>query len=310
MNFPDVNICSEVSKDKKIFIFTDCDLDGAGSYLMFKWFIRDYIPYKAVRVNDFKKVFLSWFKNNGKKYDHIYILDLDISQDSLEVVDRKNITIIDHHKTHIENKSKYKNATTLIQEYTSCTKLIYNIFSKNYNKDLTDEQKLLVLGVDDYDSYELKLPFSYEMNLLFWNYQGDRIKRFLQEFGTGFSGFTNEQRKIINYYKDKFKVVKDGLDVYRMDLSIAKKKYSIVSTFADTFINEVAEHIISDNKADIGFVVNLKSKKVSLRRSKGCTVDLGKFAGDLFEVGGGHEASAGGIINDKFLALTKLFQQI
>jgi len=296
--------------NKKIFIFTDCDLDGAGSYLMFKWFVRDRIPYKALRVNDFKGYFQKWYKDNGKKYDRIYVLDLDVSQEGVDYIDKKNVTIIDHHESHVENKSKYKNATTMIQKYSSCTKLIYNIFSKHYDKDLTDEQKMLVLSVDDYDSYELKLPISYEMNLLFWNYQGDRINKFVQEFGTGFQGFTDSQHNIIKYYKNKFKSVKQTLTVYTANLPISKKEYKVVSTFADTFINEIADHIIKEQQADIGFVVNLTSKKVSLRKSKTCPVNLGELAGKLFETGGGHADAAGGLINDNFLKLTKIFKEV
>ena len=294
---------------KNIYVFTDCDLDGAGSYLMFKWFIRDYIPYKITRVNDFKTVFAPWYEINKDKYDNIYILDLDVSQECLDLVDKKNITIIDHHKTHVENKAKYKNATTMIQEYPSCTKLLYSIFSKHYKKKLTDEQKLMVLYIDDYDSYELKFPNSYNMNLVYWNYQGDRLGRFIEDFGKGFNGFTDLQKNVINFNKSKFKAIKNKLDVHSASkISIGKIKCKLVSVFADSYINEIADHIIKNYKADIGLVINLKTKKVSLRKSSTCKVDLGALAGKLFDSGGGHEYAAGGLINDKFLQFSKLFK--
>ena len=296
---------------KNIFVFTDCDLDGAGSYLMFKWFINDNIPYKITRVNDFKSIFESWYAQNHDKYDMIYILDLDVSQECLELVDKKNITIIDHHKTHVENKHKYKNASTVIQEQSSCTKFLYSIFSKKYKKQLTDEQKLMVLYIDDYDCYELKFPQSYNLNIIYWNYQGDRLEKFIKDFGKGFSGFTDYQKNIILYNQNKLKSIKNKLDVHvANNISIGKNKYKMVSVFADSYVNEVADHIIKNYKADIGFVINLKSKKVSLRKSNSCELDLGKFAIKLFDAGGGHEYAAGGLLNEKFMQFSKLFSPI
>lgn len=298
-----------MSKKKNIYVFADCDLDGAGSYLMFKWFVQDEIPYTITRVNDFKAVFEPWYKKNKDKYDTIYIVDLDVSQECQELVDKKNVTIIDHHKTHAKNKDKYKNATVMVQEYPSCTKLLYNIFSKHYKKKLTDEQKLIVLYVDDYDSYELKFPNSYNMNLVYWNYQGDRLARFINDFDKGFSGFTDLQKRIISFNKTKFKSIKNKLDVHvARGVPIGKSKYKLVSVFADNYINEVADHIIKNYKADIGFVINLKTQKVSIRKSKECSMDLGAFATKLFGSGGGHECAAGGLINENFLKLSSLFK--
>ena len=298
-----------MGEKKNIFIFTDCDLDGAGSYLMFKWFISDDIPYKIVRVNDFGAVFKNWYEKYQNKYDMIYILDLDVSQECLELVDKNNVTVIDHHKTHVENKHKYKHATAVVQEAPSCTKLLYGIFSKKYKVKLTDEQKLMVLYINDYDCYELKFPQSYNLNILYWNYQGDRLDKFLNDFGKGFQGFNDQQQNIILYNKNKFKSIINKLAVHvASNVPIGKLKYKLVSVFADSYVNEVADHIIKNYKADIGFVVNLKSKKVSLRKSKTCEVDLGKLATKLFNAGGGHEYAAGGMINEQFLNLTKLFK--
>ena len=291
-----------------IFIFTDCDLDGAGSYLMFEWFIKKNIPYKIIRVNDFKQIFAPWYEENGSKYKQIYILDLDVSQESQELVDKKNVTIIDHHKTHANNKDNYKNATTIIKEYSSCTKLIYNLFTKKTNKKLSAEQKMMVLHIDDYDSYELKLPQSYDINIVYWNYQGDRISHFLNDFGNGFNGFSAKNASAIKFYKNKFKSIINRLDVHHAPkVPIGKNTYKFVSVFAESHINEIADHIIKNYKADVGFVVNLKTNKVSIRKSKECELDLGAFSSKLFDAGGGHEYAAGGLINEKFLQLSKLF---
>ena len=87
---------------KNKFIYTDMDLDGAMSYLLFLWFNNNkHIPYIATGVSDFNSSFTKWLSfRKSSKYSNIYILDLDISQDSIDLVDIDNVVIIDHHSTH------------------------------------------------------------------------------------------------------------------------------------------------------------------------------------------------------------------
>ena len=83
---------------KKKFIFTDIDLDGAMSYLLFLWFNNNkQIPYITTKVNDFKSSFEAWSTKRGiDNYDSVYILDIDTSQNSQQLVDKDNIVVIDH----------------------------------------------------------------------------------------------------------------------------------------------------------------------------------------------------------------------
>ena len=302
-----MNTCKYLLHMKDIFIFTDCDLDGAGSYLTFKWFTGKDIPYKVTRVADFRDCFSVWYNKNGNLYDQIYILDLDVS-DYIDIVDKKNVTIIDHHKTHVDKKHLYKNANCIIKKYTSCTKLIYKTLSQLLPKaSLTDAQKLIILYIDDYDSYQLKHDSSYCLNLLFWNYQGNRLNKFMDNFGNGFNGFSDNEKKIIKFYKNKLQHIIQNLNVHvASNVPIFGAKCKLVSVFADECINEVADHIIKNYKSDIGFVVNLTSNHVSIRRSSKCDVDLGKLAQKIIK-GGGHEDAAGGIITKDFLSFSKIF---
>jgi nanoRNase/pAp phosphatase (c-di-AMP/oligoRNAs hydrolase) len=280
------------------------------SYLLFRWFKNERIPVIATRVNDFRSSFLGWAKqNNPSTYDHIYILDLDTSQDSMDVVDLPNVVIIDHHDTHAANKHKYKKAKTFIRRTPSCAKLIYDLLNKKSEVTLTDQQKHLMLLVDDYDSYELQLKGSHELNLLFWNYQGNKVTKFVSDFYDGFNGFTPQEDKIINFYKKKISQTINSLDMFEALITISKKERKIVSAFATTCINDVAEYIIKTNKAEIGIVVNLQSKKVSFRKDKASDVDLSKIAKKLTD-GGGHTFASGGMVTNKFLAFTRLFRPI
>jgi len=305
-----MNLINYIDVSKKIQVFTDCDLDGASSLLTLEWLLKaQRLPYITTRVNDFRKTFLKWLEtHNLKSYEKVFILDLDISQDCLDLVDHDNIVIIDHHDTHYANRDKYKTATTIIEECSSCAKLVYTKF-----KDLcqlSQHQQYLILLADDYDSYELKLKESYPLNIVYWSYQGDRFAKFKKDFQHGFFGFTKFHNNIINFHEKRLENLKQTLEVFEATIPIDNKPRKIVSAFADTCINEIAEYIISEHKSDIGMVVNLKTNKVSLRKSKTCDVHLGELSQKLLK-GGGHEYAAGGLINDgMFLNFSKMLKPV
>ena len=296
---------------KRSFIFTDIDLDGAMSYTLFRWMTNNKsIPYITTRIVDFKKTFENWLKKHKlSDYDAVYILDLDVSSECPELVDHPNVVIIDHHESHVRNKDKYTKCKTFIETYPSCSKYIYKLFGSTLSDKLSVDQKRLVLMVDDYDSYNLSIEGSDELNLLFWNYQGDKLIKFINEFGNGFSKFTTDQTKIISFYKKKRNNVINDLEIYDGNIPIGGTDTRVVATFASSCINEVADHIIKKYKADIGIVVNTQSGKISFRKSNKCKVDLSKLAKTLAK-GGGHEYSAGGIMCDEFNSFSKLLNRL
>lgn len=296
-------------KSKKSFIFTDIDLDGAMSYLLMEWAIGRSVPYIATRTQDFRTAFSNWLaKNKITDYDAVYILDLDISEHCAELVDKPNVIIIDHHESHVRNRGKYKQAKTFIEDTTSCSKLIYKLLQSKY-AGLSQEQRLLVLMVDDYDSYKLRVPYSHELNLLFWNYQGDKLIKFVKEFRDGFNGFNDDQSGIIEFYKTKIRNITSNLELYEADVPIAGGDRRVVATFADSCINDVAEYIINSYSADIGIVVNQKSGKVSFRKKKACDVDLSIVAKVIAD-GGGHKYAAGGVLGEKFATFSKVLKPL
>ena len=82
----------------KFHVFTDCDLDGAGSYLVYKWFNNVKSTYTTCRVNDVKNTYKNWaLKNNINDFDTVYFFDLDVAQDDelISLIDRDNVVIVD-----------------------------------------------------------------------------------------------------------------------------------------------------------------------------------------------------------------------
>jgi len=296
--------------NKKWVVFTDCDLDGAGSYLVFSWLTNTRVEYVTARVTTFAADYNRWAsKNNPDDYDKIWIFDIDTSQslECRELVDRSNVVIIDHHDSHYKNKDLYEHATAFIKRETSCCKLIYDIL-KDGTK-LTDLQKLLLLMVNDYDSYELKLPNSYNLNVVFWNYQGDRLSKFVNDFDRGYIGFNSFHKNIIHLNNKKLERIKSELEIFGASIPIGDNTYKFVSTFAESCINEVADYLLDNFRADVGMVVNLKTQKVSFRKNNRIGLDLSELAGRISD-GGGHEYAAGGQLTENFMNFSKVLKPI
>jgi nanoRNase/pAp phosphatase (c-di-AMP/oligoRNAs hydrolase) len=165
------------------------------------------------------------------------------------------------------------------------------------------------LLADDYDSYELKLKDSYNLNAVFWAYQGDKFEKFKTDFFNGFFGFNTFQHNIIKFNERRLKTLKQSLQVFGATIPIQNKPTKFVSVFASECINEIAEYIINRHKSDIGVVINLKSGKVSLRKSNNCDVHLGELAQKMLN-GGGHAYAAGGTLEEQFVNLTKIFKPV
>lgn len=291
----------------KMHVWTDADLDGAGSYLTLTWLLGSKFPYTVSPSNTFRAAFLEWQKlHKISDYEKIFILDLDVSE-NVDIVDHPNVVIIDHHSSHFPNKGKYTKATVIVEEETSACKLLYKKFHKVVTEELTHAQKQFILHVDDYDSYQFQLNQTRGLNVIFWNYQGDRVEKLAERFKNGFTGFTTQEKSIIDFYQKRLARIVDELEIFTTVAPISEKQVKFVATFVTEFLNDVAEYVLKVTGADVALVINTKTNKVSFRRSKSSTVNVSKLAERLAE-GGGHEFSAGGILTEKVLEFSKVFK--
>jgi oligoribonuclease NrnB/cAMP/cGMP phosphodiesterase (DHH superfamily) len=299
---------------KKYFIFSDADLDGICSYITLCWFLtgEPNIPFKLTTVSSFKHDFELWKKTDSlANYDRVFFLDIDISE-HIGLIDKPNVIVIDHHKTHVPNIPKYTKAKPIVKEYTSATKLIYKQFEKS--KELDKAQKTLIALADDYDCYALKVPQSYDLQVVYYQTQNStdksKVVKFIECFGKGFKGFTEFQKNIIKFHRDTVAKIISELQVFGGTFEVQGQLVEVRSTFCERAINEVADHLIKNMGAQVAIVVNLNSKRVSFRRkAEGTTVDVSQWAAKLLD-GGGHEYAAGGQINDAFIEFTQLLKPI
>ena len=288
--------------DKKIMVWTHWDLDGIVSYLTVRWAFPKYnIEYIPTTVQNFREHYTKWLlTHNIEDYETVFIMDLGVFNDK-DLIDHNNIFIIDHHKGHDNNT--YSKALTVILEYPSACKLAYKVFIKLFNLKITNAQKHLIILANDYDSYALTLPDSYNLNTIFWGINNNKFESFIKAFINGFNGFTVEQENIIKLHANKIKTIKENLKVYGGNVEIQGNSYYVCSTFSTECINEVSDILLNDYNADVSIIININSNHVSYRRSVN-TVDLAKLAYDLAD-GYGHEYSSGSGITDTFIEFTK-----
>jgi len=297
----------------KKMCFTDYDVDGATSYLLLTWFFKEQIPYEVCTVKSFKETFSKWLVNNNPDEYMIFILDLDVSKFK-DLVDRKNVVIIDHHSTH---NPEYVKAKSHVEIETSCAKLIYDKFKVKNFASLTNAQKILMLLTDDYDSYTLQLKGSKDLNTLFWNnrntddgVENSTFNAFIKNYKNGYHTPNLREQSVIKYYNTKLENVIKNLTIYKGEINIQNKVRSVYATFVDSCINDVGEYLIDNCKADIAILVNQKNNTISFRRNDNAEdLHIGKFA-EVVAEGGGHEYAGGGIICEKFMDFTRLLKPI
>ena len=282
-----------------ILVFTDNDLDGAGSALFIKWLYGSNVSSLKV-IDSTEFTLISEFNSiDLNDYDKIFILDLDLNREQIPQVDNEKVVVFDHHKQHEENKYIYKKAKAVVEQTSSCISLLRSKFDSKIT--LSDEQEQLIEYIDDYDSYKLHHKDSLKLNAIHKTFNKPKAEKFIDAFKDGFRPYNVQEKNGIKLFIKKFREQLEG-QVFSGKI----KNYDTVSIISNYAPSEVANYIISKHNADIGIVVNLDTNTVSFRRGKECDVDVSIIAKTLCE-GGGSAAIAGGKLTEQFANLTKNF---
>ena len=284
-----------------IQVWTDTDLHGAGGALVLKWLYKNS---KTFNINDVtESTFTGRFKgalSTLDHYDRIFIIDLDLNKEQIELVDKGNVVVIDSHKNHSSYKHLYKNAKVIIDEsYFSVVNLIKDKFKSHL--DLNSNQIKLIDLINGYDWYKSNND-SLKLNAVYYNLNSPKTENFISSFYNGFSSYTIEQKNSIKLFFKKFKEQINSNGIFKGNI----KQYNVVASFGNYAVGELAHFLLSKYNADISIIVNTKAKTVSFRRSKDCDADVSLIAKKLCD-GGGHPASAGGKLTNQFASLTKQF---
>jgi len=273
---------------QSIFIFTGANLDGAGCvWILNQLFSGSSITHKVTSETSLKEDINAFIKHHIDKYDKVFLCNISRTDEILRLLDNNKVTAFER------------------SEICSCTELIYRYFSSQASKSLTDNQKILVKLISDFDSYQLKTKTSYDLNTLFYSMSGDRVAQFCKEFSQGYTGFSLIHKATLKYHTLRVKDIIDNLECYSTTIT---KKYKVVCCFSDYGVNDIADFLFKDCGADIAIIVNAPMKRVSFRANKTCDYDVSKLAVKLCD-GGGREKTAAGKLTDKFLRFSSLFKQ-
>lgn len=290
-----------------VYLFTDCDLDGAGCYYV----LRKYLGVDFNHTQTSEKKFNEYFASleNKEFYKRIYICDLSILESNLHLIDLPNVVYVNH-----RNTEKYKKINTISlrqesQDSTSCTMLLYKKLKNKFKTPFSKEEKILVSLIDDYDSYEHKFSNSLKLHYLYSAMGNDRLRKFFNRFELGFNGFDSTETIKIQNISDTIQHTFKNLKIFQGSLNISNQNISICSTFNTIYPSEICSLLIDNYKCDIALSVNLNTSSVSVRKNKNCNINLGAFAKKILN-GGGDESVAGGTITKNFLELSKYLYPI
>jgi len=276
--------------------------------MVFNWLSGKRVPVKYVTRNNLEDEVNKFFKTPKFDTSLVYFLNLDTTSIS-KLIDRDNVVVIDHHPDHIAQKDLYTKCKTIFKEYSSCSKLLYNLLHKKFPGEVTTRQKHLILLVDDYESYTFQLDQSYDLGVVYNNMQGEKPVRFYSKFNNGFSGFDSNDQTTISYYKSRVDKIKTELQPFAAQIPIDNIKYDFVSTFANGYVNEISDYLLEKYTSDVCLIINLETKRVTFRRNKNCKLNLKSIATKLCN-GWGYEYAAGGYVTDKLLDFSKLFTPV
>jgi len=262
-----------------ILHITHNDLDGAGCAILMKKVFGENLEYFSMNYDEIDDFILKNFMN----YEKIYITDLSPSLDVYkEVLKRKEIILIDHHKT----SESFKIFDNVYHENDKCgTMLTFEYLEKTINADLSKYYDFVKL-VNDYDLWILKDKRSLELNKLFYLYGFENfVNRFIKNYTIDFDEKEQFVLEIENERQKKY--LESTADTVKIFKDRDNRQFGVV--FAEQYNSELGHNLISEKNLDYVIIINIQKKKISLRSK--IDVDVSKIA--VANGGGGHKNAAG-----------------
>lgn len=273
---------------KRLIISHIADPDGVTPIILSKLVFEefDYILSENKDVNDN-------VKNNLDKYDFIYVVDLNISEELADFIEanyKEKIMILDHHLS-CNNMNKYSFIEVNAEGKESGTSLYYKYLLNNYNNNLLNREstKMLVEHVRTMDIYDFSKTSKEEaekLEMIFKIYGKDRfIDKFYNVIINDLELYSKEDLNLVELEKERIKRYIEEKEF--IEISLDNKRVGVV--FAERYISELGNYLI--NKYDyLDYIVLINiDKKISYRGNG--KVDLSVIAKKFG--GGGHVNAAG-----------------
>ena len=284
-------------------VFTHKDLDGAVSLLTFLWSNPKY-KISFQEINSKETHVIKDYLDRTINPSNVYVFDLPLRKEFVDQLDFPFITFVDHHKSSAPYSQKFQNAKILYKEYTSNSLLLRKLYAQN-SPELTNAQKKLILYADDYNSFKLNYPETYNLNILFWTEYKSNFTKFIKDYQNGFKPFTDNQIKEIKYIKLEGIKEAERLKKFKGTLIIEGKPKSVLGVLSTNTNNVVVDYLLKKEDVDIIFLINTKTEKIYIKQKFSLdSVDLQSFS-EKFCDGYGHTFYARGHITPLFMELTK-----
>ncbi len=280
------------------------DLDGVSSYIVLCWALGKRISYVGTTPKKLEED-VDKLLANGNGDAPLYFLDLDVSKIG-EKIDKKNVVIIDHHKT---NLYPFKNATTKIVNFSSCAKLVYKHLIEPQGIELTTAQKTLIALADDWDSNTKAIALSEDLNIVYHSTK-NKFSSFVEDYYEGFKPFDKFKVGTVLLYKKHRKEYLDTLNPFIGTVEFEGTPLLTGAVFCDKYVAECCDFLFETHKVDVAIAVMIDQQRIAVRRSpSNHLVDVSKFVQRIAN-GGGHAAAAGGNITDEFIEFTKMLKPL
>jgi oligoribonuclease NrnB/cAMP/cGMP phosphodiesterase (DHH superfamily) len=283
-------------------VVSHIDLDGIVSYLAVCWKYDNKLRLVGTTPMKLEKEIEKYLPLIEQGYP-FYFTDLDVSKIG-SLIDKPNVTIIDHHKTNIY---PFKNAKVKIVNYSSCAKLIYEEHLKE--KNLSTARKTLIALADDWDSNSKNIHLSEDLNIVYHN-TNNKIESFITDYYDGFVPFDKFKKNIIFLYKKNRDEYIKQLNPFFGNISFEDELVKVGAVFCNSYVAECCDYLFQKFDVDVSIAVMVEQQRIAVRRSsKNNTVDVSKFVQRIAN-GGGHAAAAGGNLTEEFIEFTKMLKPL
>jgi len=293
----------KINNNKIMMISHIADIDGLGSVILAKKYYNDKIDYILCDIGELNEI----LKEDYNDYDMVYICDLEIGSDAVKNISNnkgldKKIKHFDHHTISIKNNiPNYINSKIYLHNRQTCgTELFYeylltldnkiNLNNKFYRRfveavrenDTWDFQEEKELGDNLVSIMNLLGPTSYIDFVLSLSYQDDFI------LPDTYINLLNNQEQIKQEYIDKCD----------KNIFITNYKGNKIAVSISEQYRSVLGDIICKRHQDIDYIliINFYRMSCSLRSIRD-DIDLSKIAKLYHHNGGGHQKSAGFVID-------------
>lgn len=274
---------------KKIKVFTNNDLDGAGSLMLIKWALGDTCEIDHTISNIFN-IRRDYEKTDLDEFAKVFILnmipDFEIDENVLVFSKAESLDL------------RFKGK---VDESVSSVDLIRNFFTRSL-VDLTEDQHNLIntihsLYVDGGNKKEVM-----KLNAVF-SYGRNKYSQFYERFKDGLDGYTENEQTIIKHYSTKLARSYKGLEIYEH----SQKKGVYIALVSDMdHKHEILDLLFKKYSPKIVFLVDLQNGFISVRKHDSVEMDMHKLCGSMIS-GRALKNCAGGRYTEKFIDFSKAF---